>query len=138
MAQNEYEMTYKEVTIAFMLLRPVGQLKLPLKAALKVRKLHYSLKTEANIRDEMQNKILEENDCLKETGGWKVNENGTPAFKTKKGEKEGQKQLQELNETKVKITMVPLVEQDFSTANGLTIEPSLLISLEEARLLTLD
>lgn len=137
---QEYEMTYEELVTAFLLLRPLGLERLPVKAALKVRKLHHSLKPDVVIRDEQHSKILEENGAEKEeNGSWKEEEDGGEIrFKTKRGRTKALKQLEELAEFKVKISMIPLEEKDLSNATGLTIQPSLLIALEESKLLVLD
>ncbi len=133
---TEIEITYEELIKDFLLLRPLGEEKLPITAALKVRKIHNSLKPDVLIHAEIQNKILVENNALKDGEQWKMKD-GEIQFKTKAGRAKALDQLKELAETKLKVSIVPLEERDLASATELTIEPSLLISLEEAGLLTL-
>ncbi|MEE8115410.1 MAG: hypothetical protein V3T23_13785 [Nitrososphaerales archaeon] len=133
----EVEFTYEELVKAFILLRPLGESKLPVVAAIKVRDIHYALKPKITARTEVQDGILTEHGALKDNTGWKIKD-GDIQFKTKAGETKALRELKKLTESKVKIKMIPLRRKDLIGAKNLYIEPSLLISLEDSKLLVLD
>jgi len=133
----EVELTYEELISAFLLLRPLGDNKLPVEAALKVRDLHYALKPKIVVHSEVQDKILGENGALRDGESWKIKD-GDIQFKNKTGKAKALSELKKLAETKVKIKMIPLERSDLVGAKDLFIEPSLLISLEDSKLLTMS
>lgn len=130
----ETEMTYRELVNAFLTLRPLVSERLPVKTALKVRRIHRDLEPEIRLRDETHQKILTDNGAEKEGDGWKIDEDGNAVFATKKGKAAAEKQLAELGDTTVTIKIVPLTFDEME-ANGLAIQPALLLALEDTHLL---
>jgi hypothetical protein len=135
---QKYTFTYREVSQAWLLLRIFSEERLPIKASLKVRRINQSLKPEVVNREEEQVKIIKFGGAKTQPDGkWIMDEDDENQikYKNKTVAIEVQKSLNELDKQECEVTFAPLLEVDLEKATGLNITPSLLIALEESKLL---
>ena len=138
LAEEEFEYTYQDLVTAFLVLRVFEDERLPIKAALRVRRIHRALKTEVLIFEELRDKIFSDNGAEKAEDGWSLDDEGEVIFATKKGKTRGEKDIEELKRQETKVKFVPLEESDIELARGLDVSSNILIALEDAQILKAD
>ena len=136
--EKEFEYTYQDLVTAFLVLRVFEDERLPIKAALRVRRIHRALKAEVLIFEELRDKIFSDNGAEKAEDGWSLDDEGEVIFATKKGKTRGEKDIEELKRQETKVKFVPLEESDIELARGLDVSSNILIALEDSRILKAD
>lgn len=119
----EIELTTMQAFGCYVALRPFSDQSLPVRTALKVRRIHRDLFPHAKDRQEVEQKIMEDFGGKEDSPGVIVWDNP-----------DGEEKLKELNEETVKIDVAPLTFGELD-GDGVTIMPAFLAQLEDCGLL---
>lgn len=122
----EIELTTGQAFGCFMALRPFSDQSLPVRAALKVRRMHRDLQPHAQERQELEQKLLED-------FGGTANDDGSVEWE----KEEGAAEFATLCGETVTVEIAPLTFDELD-GDGITVMPAALMQLEDCGLLIED